>query len=141
MTLLHVLIPVGYFQVPPINGVGVVYNCFERSTVIEVESSINPHENSFGGSYEADAFHNNRLKTNRLLRVLFKISYAIKLRLEVQDRRLTNLDRLYVIALGGHFFSISIATYHPCQSLHTGACRNFGEINPDIPRRVRRWRP
>ena len=140
MTFLWILIPMGYNQVPRSLGVEVVYNFFERSTVPEVESSINPHANIFGVSYKAYEVQNNRLKTNRLLSIPFPVSYTIKLHREVQDKRLpTRMPYCWMVKQTS--FPILLATYHPCQSLHIGVCHNFGATNPDRCQSVRCWRP
>ena len=121
MTLLRVLIPAVYPQVPRSRGVGFLYKFFERSADPQVESIIDSSANIFDTSYKADALQNNRLKNDLSLSVPFMTSYAVALRSECRDKPFTDPSIRYVIIFLGKqtSFFIYLATYHPHQFLHT----------------------
>ena len=132
MTLLLVLIPLGYPQVPRSSGVGVVYKFVECSTVLQVKSSIDLCVNVFGASYEANALKNNRVKKYRPLCIPFPISYAVNIHHKFQENFYQTVQMVRnSIGWAKKVFSIYLTTYHPSQYLHTGVRRDFGAPNPD----------
>ena len=119
----------------------VAHKFIKYTFVTQFRLSINSCANSFGASYESEAFQSNCLKNDHALRVLLLTSYLIKLCWESRDNIFPDPDRSYVVALGGQtiFFPISLATHHPCKFLHPVGYRDFGATNPDRLWKAR-WR-
>ena len=116
MTLLHIFIPKGSPQVHRSRGVGVIYKFIERSSVTQVKSviaqvksGIDSRANILGASYNEDALHTNRMKSNHLLSVPFPISYTFVICSNCGEKTFTNPARRYTLSLGGE----NIACYLP----------------------------
>ena len=115
MTLLTALDPVSSPWVPPNDGVSVVYKFVKRTTIPAVESIIGLCANIFGASDELDALQDNCLKNYHTIGVPLLSLYDAKNHCKDLDKKITNLTRRCVVALGWQtdkFFTY-LATYHP----------------------------
>ena len=79
MVLFLTLVPASLPQVPHGRIVSVIYKFSQRTTIPGVESEIYLRANIFGTSDNLDELQDNRMKNNRLLRVLLLSFYAVKL--------------------------------------------------------------